>query len=89
MADLDLLRDCEQALAEINRTTGLNDEHASLLAALRIRIYGGPKGTLDDVLKAAGDLTSKPALEDLAPPPAATLDDVFKSPPKKKDWPGR
>jgi len=88
MADEELLRDCEQALAEINRTAGLSDEHASLLAALRIRIYGGPKGTLDDVLKAAGDLTAKPALEDLAPPPpAASLDDVFKAPPKKSDWP--
>ena len=38
--DLKLLRRAERALAEIDRTAGLEDRHADVLAALRIRIEG-------------------------------------------------
>jgi hypothetical protein len=89
MEDEDLIRKAEQALAEIDRTQGLSDEQADVLATLRIRIYGGPKKTLDDVIKAAGDLRGKRNLEDLTEPPkTSSLEDAFKQPPKKKEWPG-
>jgi hypothetical protein len=88
MDDEPLLKRAEQTLSEIARTSGLIDEHAEVLAALRIRIYGAPKKTLEEVLKAAGDLKGKRSLEDLeAPKPAGTLEDAFKRPERKSEWP--
>ena len=48
-----LLRRAETTLAEIDRNQGLSDEQAEVLAAIRIRIYGAPRKSLDDVLRAA------------------------------------
>lgn len=85
MSDDALLRRAEEALAQIDREQGLDDRHAEVLAALRIRIFGAPKKTLDDAIHAAGDLKGKRALEDLTEPePAGSLDEVLKDPPKKK-----
>lgn len=89
MSDEELLRQAEQVLAEIDRTQGLSDEHADVLAALRLRIHGAPKKTLDDALKAAGELRGKISLEEVEVPEknGPTLDDAIKSPPKKIEWP--
>ncbi len=88
MEDGELIRRAERALSEIDRTTGLIDEHAEVLAALRIRIYGAPRKSLEEVLKAAGDLRGKKSLEDLeAPKPAGSLEDAFKMPERKTEWP--
>lgn len=89
MDDEELLRLAEQALTEIDRSQGLSEEHANVLAALRLRIHGGPKRTLDDALEAAGQMKGKFSLDE--PPPAPkkpSLDDAMKKPPKKRDWPG-
>lgn len=89
MDDIELIRQAEQVLGELDRTSGLIEEHADVLAKLRLRIYGSPRKSLDDVLKAAGDIKGKRALEDLDEPKApGTLEDAFKRPEKKKDWPG-
>jgi hypothetical protein len=56
--DLKLIKRAEQALAEIDRGPGLSDENADVLAALRIRIEGKERATLDDLLSAAGDVGS-------------------------------
>lgn len=86
--DEQLLRRAEQVLSELDRTSGLIDEHAEVLAALRIRIYGAPKKTLDEVLKAAGDIRGRKSLEEVqAPKPAGSLEDAFKAPEKKVEWP--
>lgn len=88
MSDEKLLRRAEQVLAELDRTEGLIDEHAEVLAALRIRIYGAPRKSLDEVLKAAGDIKGRRSLEDVkAPKPAGSLEDAFKAPEKKVQWP--
>ncbi|HEY2667750.1 MAG TPA: hypothetical protein VGK51_13010 [Actinomycetota bacterium] len=85
-----LLRRAEGVLAEIDRNQGLSDEQAEVLAAIRIRIYGSPRKSLDDVLRAAGDLRGKRSLDDPPPPPAkASLEDALKKASTKKDWPGR
>lgn len=81
--DLALLKRAEEALTEIARNKGLEDHQAEVLAALRIRIFGAPKSTLDDAIKAAGDLRGT-ALEELEEPKAGSLDDVFADPPPKK-----
>ncbi|MGH2717245.1 MAG: hypothetical protein ACRDJU_01530 [Actinomycetota bacterium] len=83
-----LMRRAEEALAELDRNQGLNDEHSGVLAALRIRLDGGPRKTLEDVLRAAGDLKGKRSLDGLQAPPKPSLEDAFKKPPAKKDWPG-
>lgn len=87
--DEKLLRRAEEVLAEIDRNAGLGDEHAELLAALRIRLFGGPRKTLDEVLKAAGDLKGKRSLEEVeVPEKTDSLDDFLEKPPAKKEWPG-
>ena len=61
--DLELLRKAEAVLAEIDRTTGLEDRHADVLAALRIRIEGGPRKSLEELMGAAGEIRGKKAAE--------------------------
>jgi hypothetical protein len=58
-ADLDLLKKAERVLAEIDRTQGLDDHHADVLAALRIRIEGGPRRSLEELMDAAGEIEGK------------------------------
>lgn len=92
-ADEKLLRRAEQALAEIKVAHGLEDRHASVLAALRIRLKGDPGKKLEDLLEAAGDLGSGPSLEGLMDSeevsPKRSLEDMMaeKSKPKP-EWPG-
>src|SRR5262245_53060778 len=54
--DEKLLRRTEKALTEIKVAQGLSEPHASVLAALRIRLKGDAGGSLEDLLTAAGDL---------------------------------
>lgn len=93
MDDEELLRRAEQALTEIKVGQGLSDEHASVLAALRLRLKGDPGTSLDDMLAAAGDLGDKRRLEELLAErerPKRSLDDLLAQPPTKprRDWPG-
>lgn len=89
MDDEELLRRAESALAEIDRSQGLSDEHANVLAALRIRIHGAPRESLEDLLKAAGTLKGKRSLDEPAPAPGKrSFDDVLGKPPKRPEWPG-
>jgi hypothetical protein len=58
-ADLELLKKAEQVLAEIDRTAGLIDRHADVLAALRIRIEGGPRKSLEELMEVTGTIEGK------------------------------
>lgn len=62
-ADLELLKKAERALSEIDRTQGLEDRHADVLAALRIRIEGGPRKSLEELMEATGEIAGKRAKE--------------------------
>ncbi len=62
-ADLDLIRKAEAVLSEIDRTNGLIDEHADVLAALRIRIEGGPRKSLEELIDATGEIRGRRAAE--------------------------
>ena len=88
--DEKLLRRAEKAMSEIKVAEGLADPHASVLAALRIRLKGDPGKSLDDLLTAAGDLGG-PELEALLTEPEKpkrSLDDVLAQKPKPKPgWP--
>jgi hypothetical protein len=84
-----LLRRAEKALTEIKVAQGLSDDHASVLAALRMRLTGDPGKSLEDMLEAAGDLGG-PNLDQLledGPPsskPKRSFDDVLSQEPKRK-----
>ena len=83
-----LIRRAEKALTEIKVGQGLSDEHASVLAALRIYLKGDPGKSLEDLLTAAGDLGTAGGLEALLEEKGAqkskrTLDDVLTEKRKK------
>jgi hypothetical protein len=90
-----LIERAERALTEIKVAQGLSDEHASVLAALRIRLKGEADPTLEQLLESAGDLGgpagSKRSLDDVVArgERKKSLDDVLAQPEKpKRDWPG-
>lgn len=89
-ADLELLRKAERALAEIDRTHGLIDRHADVLAALRIRIEGGPRKSLEELMAAAGEIEGKRAkqldrlVEDSGEKAKGDLADLMRGEPKPK-----
>jgi hypothetical protein len=89
--DEKLLRRAEKALTEIKVSEGLSDEHASVLAALRIRLKGDPGKSLEDLVAAAGDLESGSRLEQLLQEKSkskGSLDDLLAEKPKPKPgWP--
>lgn len=90
MSDEELLARAEQALTEIKVGQGLSERHASVLAALRIRLKGSDAKSLEEMLEAAGDpaadtLDAKLAEAERAP--RRSLDELLAEEPKKPDWP--
>jgi hypothetical protein len=89
-----LLRRAEKALTEVKVAQGLTDDHASVLAALRIRLKGDPGKSLEDLISAAGDLEPgtqlNALLSDSSEKSKRSLDDVLSTKPKPKpEWPSR
>ncbi len=58
MDDEELLALAESTLTEIKVAQGLSEHHASVLAALRIRLKGSAGKSLEEMLEAAGDVGS-------------------------------
>ena len=90
MDDEELLAQAERALTEIKVSQGLSDRHASVLAALRIRLKGKADASLEELLQAAGDLKPDSLEEKLAEAerkPKRSLDDLLSQPKPKRDWP--
>lgn len=89
--DEELLSRAEQALTEIKVAQGLSEEHASVLAALRIRLKGSAGKSLEEMLEAAGDLRPASLEEKLAEVEGKrkpSLDDLLAEEPKAKpEWP--
>jgi len=89
VGDDDLLKRAEQALTEIKVNNGLSEEHAAVLAALRIRLTGTAGKSLEEMLAASDDrpedLDAKIAEAEGAPKPS--LDDLLGQPESKPDWP--
>ena len=80
--DDQLLARAEQALTEIKVAQGLSEEHAAVLAALRIRLRGSDGVSLEDMLAAAEDAPSTTLEDRLAeaerPSTKPNLDDLFR-----------
>ncbi len=91
--DEELLAKAEEALTEIKVNQGLSDHHASVLAALRIRLKGSAGESLDELLAAAGDVGPDDRLaEEIERARAAkagkpSLDDLLTQKKTKRDWP--
>jgi hypothetical protein len=88
--DEELLALAEQALTEIKIAQGLSERHASVLAALRIRLKGSAGKSLEELLEAAGDLRPDSLEEKLTAAERErkpSLDDLLTKEPKKRDWP--
>jgi hypothetical protein len=89
--DEELLARAEQALTEIKVNQGLSERHASVLAALRIRLKGSDGKSLEEMLEAADDPVQGAFEEKLAEVERAhkpSLDDLLATEPKPKpDWP--
>jgi hypothetical protein len=89
--DEELLTQAEEALTQIKVAHGLSERHASVLAALRIRLKGTAGQSLEEMLEAAGDLESDRLEQELAEAddaPKRSLDDLLAEDPKPKpDWP--
>jgi len=89
--DEELLARAEQALTEIKVAQGLSDQHASVLAALRIRLKGSAGKSLEEMLEAAGDLppaSLEEKLTEVEGKRKPSLDDLLTKEPKPKpEWP--
>jgi hypothetical protein len=91
--DEELLARAEQALTEIKVNQGLSEEHAAVLAALRIRLKGSDLSSLDALLEAADDEPGSDALDeaiaeaDRAEGGKPSLDDLLARPKPKPEWP--
>ena len=86
--DRKLIQKAADVLGEIDRGPGLSGPQADVLAALRIRIEGKPRGSLEDLISSVGEISSKKDLGDILAPeePKDTQWPVIEE--KKKDWPG-
>jgi hypothetical protein len=87
--DRKLIRKAADTLAEIGRNDGLSDEHADVLTALRIRLEGKKRASLDELLTVTKDIAGKKDLGDVL---SGTDDASGVAWPvveeKKPEWPG-
>lgn len=86
--DRKLIQRAADVLGEIDRGPGLSNEHADVLAALRIRIEGKERAKLEDLLSAAGDIGKKDLGDALAGAEQPETTEWPEIEDKKKDWPG-
>jgi hypothetical protein len=90
MDDEELLARAEEALTEIKVAQGLSERHASVLAALRIRLKGSAGKSLEEMLEATGDLKPDRLEKEIAKTEnerKPSLDDLLTNEPKKPEWP--
>jgi hypothetical protein len=88
--DEELLARAEEALTEIKVNQGLSDRHASVLAALRIRLKGSAGKSLEEMLEAAGDPDPDRLEKEMSKGESEkkpSLDDLLAKPKPKRDWP--
>jgi hypothetical protein len=87
--DRKLIRKAADTLAEIDRNEGLSDEHADVLTALRIRLEGKKRASLDELLTVTKDISGKKDLGDvLSGADEKSTGGWPAVEEKKRDWPG-
>ncbi len=87
-ADRKLMEEAAQVLAEIDRASGLRDDQADVLVALRIRVEGKERGSLEDLLSTTTDIGGKKDLGDVLAGGDEPKDTAWPEvEEKKRDWP--
>ena len=66
--DRELLRRAELALTQLNNRHGLEPDQSATLTAIRLRLEGKSRASLDDLLSAGRDLGGKDALDEAMSP---------------------
>lgn len=86
--DRKLIDRAARALAEIDRSAGLSDEQADVLAALRIRVEGKERASLEDLIATTGEISGKRDIGEVLSDPGGSKSDWPTVEDKKKEWPG-
>jgi hypothetical protein len=87
--DRKLIQRAADALAQIDRGAPFDNEHADVLAALRIRLEGKERAKLEDLMAVTGDLGGGKDLGDVLAGAEEKKDTdwpVIEE--QKRDWPG-
>ena len=85
--DRGLMKKAAEALAEIDRAQGLSDPHADVLTALRIRVEGKERASLEDLLTTTGGIAGKRDLGEVLGTKGDSSSDWPTVEEKKRDWP--
>ncbi len=85
--DRELIERAAVVLGEIDRADGLSGPQADVLAALRIRLEGKARGSLEDLISAAGEISHKKDLGDVLAGGEPKNTDWPEIEEKKRDWP--
>ena len=85
--DRKLIKRAAETLAEIDRSQGLSDVHADVLTALRIRIEGKERASLEDLLTTTSDIAGKRDLGDVLGDTGGDKSEWPAVEDKKPDWP--
>ena len=78
-SDRELLRRAELALSQLNNRHGLEPDQSATLTAIRLRLEGKSRASLDDLLDAGKDLGGKDPLAEAMTPrrrQGASFDDL-------------
>lgn len=86
-SDRKLIQQAADTLAEIDRNQGLIDRHVEVLTALRIRIEGKERASLEDLLTTTSDISGKKDLTDVLGGGKGETSEWPTVEDKKKDWP--
>lgn len=87
--DRKLFERAAQVLAEIDRSHGLTEDQADVLAALRFRVEGKERKSLEELLAVTGDIGAKKDLGEVLSGPEEGGSDWPQIEEKKREWPGR
>ena len=82
-----LMQRAADTLAEIDRNQGLIDRHVEVLTALRIRIEGKERASLEELLTTTSDISGKKDLGEVLGKGGDSKSDWPTIEDKKKDWP--
>lgn len=85
--DRQLMSKAADALAEIDRAQGLNDAHADVLTALRIRVEGKERASLEELLTTTEGISGKKDLGEVLGSGGGSSADWPTVEDKKRDWP--
>jgi hypothetical protein len=84
--DHELLVRAELALTQLNNAHGLDPDQSATLAAIRLRLEGKQRASLDDLLTAGRDLRGKDPLDDAltSPKQGPSFDDLVAGADKRR-----